>query len=95
MLYSVVKKRQGSYNVANMKKGLLISMSGPSGVGKGTIRQKVMEDKDLNLFFSVSVTTRQKRKGEMNGREYYFISQDKFDKLIEEGKLLLYNLFHF
>jgi guanylate kinase len=91
MLYSVVKKRQGSYNFANMKKGLLIIMSGPSGVGKGTIRQKVMEDKDLNLFFSVSVTTRQKREGEMHGREYYFISQDEFDKLIEEGKLLEYN----
>ena len=51
------------------KKGRLIVLSGPSGVGKGTVRNALMEDPDLNLFFSVSMTTRAPRKGEMDGRE--------------------------
>ena len=46
-------------------------MSGPSGVGKGTVREKLMEDKSLNLFYSVSMTTRKMRPGEENGRESY------------------------
>lgn len=74
-----------------MKKGLLIIMSGPSGVGKGTIRQKVMEDPSLKLYFSVSVTTRQMRAGEKHGREYWFINQDEFDDLMNNGKLLEWN----
>ncbi len=71
-----------------MKRGLLIIMSGPSGVGKGTIRGKLMEDKSLNLFYSVSMTTRNPRPGEVNGREYYFVSKDEFQKNIDNGNLL-------
>lgn len=71
-----------------MKRGLLIIMSGPSGVGKGTIREKLMEDKTLNLFYSVSMTTRNPRPGEVDGREYYFVSKDEFKKNIENGNLL-------
>ena len=71
-----------------MKRGLLISMSGPSGVGKGTIREKLMEDKSLNLFYSVSMTTRAPRPGEVNGREYYFVSKEEFQKNIDNGNLL-------
>lgn len=63
-------------------------MSGPSGVGKGTIRELLMEDKSLNLFYSVSMTTRNMRPGEVNGREYYFISRDEFMKNVENGNLL-------
>lgn len=63
-------------------------MSGPSGVGKGTIRELLMEDKSLNLFYSVSMTTRNMRPGEVNGREYYFVSKDEFQKNIDSGNLL-------
>ena len=74
--------------IKNMKRGLLIIMSGPSGVGKGTIREKLMEDKTLNLFYSVSMTTRSPRPGEVNGREYYFVSKEEFQKNINNGNLL-------
>ena len=71
-----------------MKRGLLIIMSGPSGVGKGTIREKLMEDKSLNLFYSVSMTTRKPRPGEVDGREYYFVSKEDFEKNIANDNLL-------
>jgi guanylate kinase len=71
-----------------MKKGLLIILSGPSGVGKGTIRQKVMEDGALNLWYSVSLTTRKQRPGEMNGREYWFVSEKEFEENLAKGNLL-------
>ena len=71
-----------------MKRGLLIIMSGPSGVGKGTIREKLMEDKTLNLFYSVSMTTRSPRPGEQDGREYYFVSKEEFQRNIDNGNLL-------
>lgn len=70
------------------KKGLLLIMSGPSGVGKGTIRELLMLDKSLNLFYSVSMTTRNMRPGEVNGREYYFVSKDEFMKNVENDNLL-------
>jgi len=71
-----------------MKKGLLFILSGPSGVGKGTIRQEVMKDASLNLWYSVSLTTRKQRPGEINGREYYFVNEKEFQKNLEEGNLL-------
>lgn len=71
-----------------MKRGLLIIMSGPSGVGKGTIREKLMEDKTLNLFYSVSMTTRSPRPGEVDGREYYFVSKEEFQRNIDNNNLL-------
>ena len=74
--------------IKNMKKGLLIIMSGPSGVGKGTIRAKLMENNDLNLFYSVSMTTRKPRPGEVDGKDYYFVSKEEFDRDIELGNLL-------
>ena len=70
------------------KRGLLIIMSGPSGVGKGTIREELMKKNDLNLHYSVSMTTRGMRPGEVNGREYYFVSREEFDKNIEKDNLL-------
>ncbi len=73
-----------------MKRGLLIIMSGPSGVGKGTVRLELIKDKTLNLFYSVSMTTRLPRNGEKNGEDYYFVSMDEFNKQIEEGNLLEY-----
>ena len=72
----------------NKKKGLLLIMSGPSGVGKGTVREKLMEDKSLNLFYSVSMTTRNMRPGEVNGREYYFVTKEEFMKQVADDNLL-------
>jgi len=71
-----------------MKKGLLLIMSGPSGVGKGTVREKLMEDKSLNLFYSVSMTTRNMRPGEVNGREYYFVTREEFMENVANDNLL-------
>lgn len=68
-------------------------MSGPSGVGKGTIREKLMLDKSLNLFYSVSMTTRNMRPGEVDGREYYFVSKEEFMKQVDDGNLLEWNEF--
>ncbi len=72
----------------NKKRGLLIIMSGPSGVGKGTVTKEVMKDKSLNLFYSVSMTTRPQRPGEENGREYYFVSKEEFQRNIDNNNLL-------
>ena len=63
-------------------------MSGPSGVGKGTVTKEVMKDKSLNLFYSVSMTTRPQRPGEENGREYYFVSKEEFQRNIDNNNLL-------
>ncbi len=70
------------------KRGLLIIMSGPSGVGKGTIRREVMKDKSLNLFYSVSMTTRNMRPGEVDGEDYYFVSKEEFQRNIDNDNLL-------
>ena len=71
-----------------MKKGLLIVYSGLSGVGKGTILEKLMPMKDLNLAYSVSMTTRAPRPGEVDGVNYFFVTKDEFKQAILDGKLL-------
>ena len=71
-----------------MKKGLLIVYSGLSGVGKGTILQKLMPMEDLNLAYSVSMTTRAKREGEIEGKSYFFVSKERFKEAILNGELL-------
>ena len=71
-----------------MKRGLLIIMSGPSGVGKGTVRLELVKDKKLNLFYSVSMTTRSPRPGEKDGSDYYFVSHEEFDRQIANNNLL-------
>ncbi len=74
-----------------MKKGLLIILSGPSGVGKGTVRQEILKDPSIRLYYSVSLTTRKMRPGEMEGREYYFVTPEQFEKNLKEGNLLEWN----
>jgi len=76
-----------------MKKGLLIVVSGPSGVGKGSLLRKVLSDKDLNLTYSVSFTTRKKRPHEVDGIDYYFVSESTFDEYIKNDGFLEYNRF--
>jgi len=70
------------------KEGLLIIISGPSGVGKGTIRRQVMSDDSLNLVYSVSMTTRKKRDNEVDGVDYFFVSPEEFQHNIDNGNFL-------
>lgn len=72
------------------KRGLLIVLSGPSGVGKGTVRKELFTQPDTNYEYSVSMTTRNPREGEVDGSDYFFKSRDEFEQLIEEGRLLEY-----
>lgn len=72
-----------------MKKGKLIVMSGPSGVGKGTVIKKLLKE-DKNLMLSISATTRGMRKGETDKVSYYFTSVEDFEKMIEAQELLEY-----
>lgn len=74
-------------------KGLLIVISGPSGVGKGTVRKALFERPDHNLVYSVSMTTRAPRNGEVDGIDYYFVSRETFEQQIAEGNLLEYAQF--
>ncbi|MFB6466583.1 guanylate kinase [Cytobacillus sp. Hz8] len=70
--------------------GLLIVLSGPSGVGKGTVRKAIFSQPDLDFEYSISMTTRSPREGEVDGVDYFFKSREKFESLIEQGKLLEY-----
>lgn len=70
------------------ERGLLIVLSGPSGVGKGTVRKELFSQPNTNYEYSISMTTRQPRKGEVDGVDYFFKTRDEFEVLIEEGGLL-------
>lgn len=72
------------------KRGLLIVLSGPSGVGKGTVRKELFTQPNTNYEYSVSMTTRSPRVGEVDGEDYFFKSREEFEKLIDKGKLLEY-----
>lgn len=69
------------------KKGLLTVVSGFSGAGKGTLMKGLLSKYD-NYALSVSMTTRAPRPGEVDGREYFFITREQFEKNIEDGKLI-------
>ena len=69
-------------------RGLLVVISGPSGVGKGTVRRALFSMPNHNLVYSVSMTTRAKRPGEVDGKDYYFVSKEEFLTYLDQGKLL-------
>ena len=69
----------------NQKK--LIIITGPSGVGKGTVVKEIL-DKEKNIWLSISATTREPREGEKEGENYYFLNQEKFKKMIEKNLFL-------
>jgi guanylate kinase len=67
--------------------GRLIVFTGPSGVGKGTLL-KALRDRYPNLGLSISATTRQPRPGEVDGKDYYFVSREQFQAMVDNGDLL-------
>jgi len=69
------------------QRGILTVISGFSGAGKGTLMKELIKKYD-NYALSVSMTTRSPRPGEENGKDYFFISKEEFEKNIEEGKLI-------
>lgn len=70
------------------EKGILFVLSGPSGVGKGTVRQAIMEEDNIQLHYSISVTTRKPREEEQEGVDYFFKTKQQFEKMIENKELL-------
>ncbi len=71
------------------EQGILVVISGFSGAGKGTLLKAMME-KYHNYALSISATTRSPREGEQNGKEYFFVNRESFEKMIEEGQLIEY-----
>ena len=76
-----------------MSAGFLLVLSGPSGSGKGTVSEALME-KNEDISFSTSVTTRTPRPGEVNGENYFFTSIEDFENMVEEEELLEYAFVH-
>ncbi len=72
------------------ERGLLVVISGPSGVGKGTVRKALFDRENHNLEYSVSMTTRPPRIGETDGIDYFFVSKKQFEQRIKNEKLLEY-----
>ncbi|MGM0873613.1 MAG: guanylate kinase [Bacillota bacterium] len=70
------------------ERGLLIVLSGPSGVGKGTVRKELFSQEDTAFEYSISMTTRKPREGEVDGVDYFFKSREDFEELISQNKLL-------
>ena len=71
------------------RRGLLLVMSSPSGAGKTTLSRRLLAG-DSNITMSVSVTTRAPRPGEVNGKDYHFITHEEFTRLRDRGELLEY-----
>lgn len=75
------------------KKGVLFVFSGPSGVGKGTLNEKLFAEFGEQIAFSVSATTRAPREGEIDGKHYFFISRQEFENRIANNDFLEYAQF--
>ncbi|EJO05725.1 guanylate kinase [Oenococcus oeni AWRIB422] len=65
-------------------------LSGPSGVGKGTVRKALFKRNPHELLYSISATTREARRNEVDGKDYFFVSKQKFEQMINEGQMLEY-----
>ena len=79
--------------MSEIRKGMLLVISGPSGTGKGTLIKQLM-DQDPTLVFSVSATTRAPRPGEIDGVHYHFVSNEQYDQLVAEGAFVEYATVH-
>lgn len=72
------------------KRGLLIVLSGPSGVGKGTVRAAIFSKEEQKFVYSISATTRLPRTGETDGGDYFFKTREEFEQMIQNKQLLEY-----
>lgn len=72
------------------KRGVLFVFSGPSGVGKGTLKAKLFEEFADRIAYSVSATTRGPREGEVDGKDYFFISRQEFERRVKNNEFLEY-----
>ncbi|KRM62634.1 guanylate kinase [Paucilactobacillus vaccinostercus DSM 20634] len=72
------------------KRGMLIVLSGPSGVGKGTVRKAIFDQDNNDFQYSISMTTRKPRPGEVDGIDYFFVSKEEFERKIQTGEMLEY-----
>ena len=79
--------RAGGNRKKVARRGLMFVLSSPSGAGKTTLTRMLLRA-DHRVKLSISVTTRPKRRGEINGRDYHFIDRGRFDKMIKDGELL-------
>ena len=70
------------------KRGVLFVFSGPSGVGKGTLKAKLFEEFADQITYSVSATTRGPREGEVDGKDYFFISRQEFERRVKNNEFL-------
>lgn len=70
------------------KRGVLFVFSGPSGVGKGTLKAKLFEEFADRIAYSVSATTRGPREGEVDGKDYFFISKQEFERRVKNNEFL-------
>ena len=77
-----------------MQKGLLIILSGPSGVGKGTVRKYVFDNAPFSLYYSISMTTRCSRNGEINGKDYWFVTHEEFEDNLKRNNLLFLFIYY-
>ena len=77
-----------------MGKGLFIVISGPSGVGKGTICEALMKNKNIDLEYSISMTTRNKRDYEKEGVHYYFTDKNSFERKIRNYEFVEYAIYN-
>ena len=71
------------------QRGLLIVLSGPSGVGKGTVRKAIFEEESIDFQYSISAT-RQPRAGEVDGEDYFCVTREQFEEKINNGDMLEY-----
>jgi guanylate kinase len=76
-------------NTSFSRRGLMLVLSSPSGAGKTTISRAMLE-RDANLTMSISATTRLMRPGELDGKDYYFVDEARFNLMADQGKLLEY-----
>lgn len=72
------------------EKGLLVVLSGPSGVGKGTVRKALFNSTTNDFQYSISMTTRKMREGEVEGVDYFFRTKEEFEEMIAKGQMLEY-----
>ncbi|NMG21582.1 guanylate kinase [Brasilonema bromeliae] len=86
-MMQVISTKSGATTKECPPTGKLIILTGPSGVGKGTLMRSLLQ-RHPDLHYSVSVTTRSPRPGETNGKDYYFVSRREFEELVAAGELL-------